>query len=80
MVALRMEMESTNTIRFQYKEKKQCLLIKAILSCTALSLEDLANLLDVSYGLLQNVFNNKEYLPQEQGLKLAELFIILFTE
>jgi len=68
------------SVEFKCQRNKQYLLLHILLYCTKLNLKDVADLLNVSYSLLSEVYKQQKYLTKEQGLRLTNFFILLFID
>ncbi len=72
--------EPVISVEFKFTRQKQKIFIHALLQCSKLDLEEIAGILNISVGLLMNVYNGKNYLNEEQAIQLSQLFLICFTD
>lgn len=67
-------------LNFKWGQKKQKLLIHALLHCSSVQLEDIGSLIQVPTQTLEQVYNGYDYLQSEHALRLVQLFLIRFTD
>ena len=64
---------------FCHNKHMQKMWIDALLKYGVLDINDLASVLDVSLSTLQNVYRGNDFFDTTSAEKLAQLFLILFS-
>ncbi|VEG91775.1 hypothetical protein [Legionella spiritensis] len=70
--------EKTITFHFSCNKNKQKLLVLILLNYGCLDLQTLANTIGAPVAKLLSVMNGDSFLESDTGVRLAELFLVLF--
>ncbi len=66
--------------QFICKKNKQKLLIDALLKCSQINIEEIAQLIKVPVDTLLDVYQGQAFLNQKRTLNLMYLFFFLFSD